>query len=79
MPKSREEFYGKLKEIARKLPEYFIMIHQSHIVNQDYICEYAYETVKMADGTLLSISKPCRKEVRSRIKQYRKERMHGNL
>lgn len=72
----REEFYGKLKEIAKQLPGYFVMIHQSYIVNQDFISEYSYEMVKMIDGEELNISKPYRKEVRGRIKQYRKERMN---
>lgn len=73
----REEFYGKLKEIAKQLPEYFIMIHQSYIVNQDFISEYSYEMVKMIDGEELNISKPYRKEVRGRVKQYRKERINA--
>lgn len=75
----REEFYGKLKEVAKRLPESFIMIHQSYIVNQEFISEYGYETVKMTDGEELSISKPYRKEVRSRIKQDRKERMNASI
>lgn len=72
----REEFYGKLKEIAKQLPGYFVTIHQSYIVNQDFISEYSYEMVKMIDGEELNISKPYRKEIRERIKQYRKERMN---
>lgn len=64
----REEFYGKLKEIAKQLPEYFAMIHQSYIINQDYVSEYSYEMVKMADGKELNISKPYRKEIRDRVK-----------
>ncbi len=77
--KGREEFYGKLKEIAKQLPEYFVMIHQSYIVNQDFIREYSYETVKMVDGEELNISRPYRKELRDRIKQYRKERLNVSV
>ncbi|MDE7334214.1 MAG: LytTR family DNA-binding domain-containing protein [Lachnospiraceae bacterium] len=70
-----EIFYGKLKNIAGNLPAEFIMIHQSYIINQTYVSEYSYETVKMINGENLNISKPYRKETRSRIKQYQKANM----
>lgn len=74
-----QEFYGKLKAVSEKLPAGFIMIHQSYIVNSDYVMEYTYETVKMQDGSLLSISKPYRKTVRGRIKELEKERLHVGI
>lgn len=75
-----EEFYGKLKNIAENLPADFIMIHQSYIINQNYVSEYSYETVKMVNGENLNISKPYRKETRSKIKQYLKANMRdGNI
>ncbi len=64
-----QEFYGKLKNISQKLPAGFLMIHQSYIVNQAYVSEYSYESVRMMNGTVLSISKPYRKEIRSIIKR----------
>lgn len=67
-----EVFYGKLKSIAENLPADFLMIHQSYIINQTYVSEYSYETVKMANGEILNISKPYRKEIRSKIRQYQK-------
>jgi DNA-binding LytR/AlgR family response regulator len=70
-----EEFYGKLKSIVDKLPDNFIMIHQSYIINQTYVSEYCYETVKMVNGKNLNISKPYRKETRSKIKQCQKAKM----
>lgn len=71
----KEEFYGKLKNIAENLPAEFIMIHQSYIINQGYVSEYSYETVRMVNGENLNISKPYRKETRSKIKQYQKANM----
>ena len=71
----KEEFYGKLKNIAENLPAEFIMIHQSYIIHQCYVSEYSYETVRMVNGENLNISKPYRKETRSRIKQYQKANM----
>ena len=64
-----ETFYGKLKKIGEALPRDFVMIHQSYIINQKYVREYAYDAVTMLDGTVLPISKPYRKEIRSKIRQ----------
>ena len=75
----QEEFYGKLKEIRAQLPDDFLMIHQSYIIHQEYVSEYAYESVRMINGDILSISKPYRKEVRAAVKQYLREKMHHVL
>ena len=74
-----DEFYGKLKNIMERLPADFMMIHQSYIVNQLYVSEYSYDCVKMSDGTILGISKPYRKEVRGKIKQYGRAEIYGEL
>lgn len=58
----KEEFYGKLKNIAENLPADFLMIHQSYIINPSYVSEYSYEMAKMLNGENLNISKPYRKE-----------------
>ena len=76
---SLEEFYGKLKNIAEKLPADFLMIHQSYIINHTYVSEYSYETVKMADGEILNISKPYRKETRSKIIQHQKANLSDGI
>lgn len=68
------QFNGKLKEIASKVPHNFIMIHQSFIINLDYMLEGSYEIVKMWGGVLLNISQPYRKTVRAKIMQYKWEK-----
>lgn len=68
-----ESFYGKLKKTAQELPSDFVMIHQSYIVNQRYVREYAYDAVTMMDGTVFPISKPYRKILRSKIRQSQRE------
>lgn len=73
------EFYGKLKDLIEKLPNEFIMIHQSYIINQLYVGEYSYETVKMINGEILNISKPYRKTTRSKIKECQKEKKNAYL
>lgn len=72
----QEEFYGKLKNIMEQLPKGFLMIHQSYVIHQPFVREYSYESIKMMNGDVLSISKPYRKEVRAKIKQYLKEKMY---
>lgn len=65
--KAAFEYYGKLKEAAQCLSEDFIRIHQSYIVNKDYVFRYTYETVELMDGTVLTISPANRKRVRDKL------------
>ena len=74
-----QEFYGKLKTVMTKLPAGFVMIHQSYIINSEFVAEYTYETVTMQDGSVLGISRPYRKAVRSRIKELKRERLHVGI
>lgn len=65
-------FNAKLKEVATRVPHNFVMIHQSYLINLDYVQECSYEIVKMNDGSYLNISQPYRKKVRERIiKNYK--------
>ena len=75
----QEEFYGKLKNVMEQLPAGFLMIHQSYVIHQEYVSEYSYESIKMMNGDVLSVSKPYRKEVRAKIKQYLKEKIYNVL
>lgn len=60
-------FYGRLREIARRLPEDFVTIHKSYIVNKEYIFRYTYEMVELVNGVALTISPANRKQVREKI------------
>lgn len=61
------EFYGKLKNIIEELPEDFLVIHKSYVVNKQRIARYTYETVKLDDGRELPISQAQRKQVREKL------------
>ena len=61
------ECYGKLKELKSKLPCEFLMIHQSYIVNINFVKRFTYEEVELMDNTILTISKPYRKLVRQEL------------
>lgn len=61
------EFYGKMKDILPKLPESFLLIHQSYLVNKEHVFRYSYDVVELRNGMLLPISKANRKRVREEV------------
>lgn len=63
----KKEFNGKLKDTIPNMPGNFIQIHQSYVINFDYIDECSYDTVKMKNGDVLSISQTYRKLVRAKL------------
>lgn len=69
------QFNGRLKDITGAVPHNFVLIHQSYLVNSDYIAECSYELVKMRNGTILTISQPYRKSAREQITQNEWEKM----
>ena len=66
-PREEKEFYGKIRELEKNLPGEFITIHQSYIINKEYVTRYTYEMVELVNGTILTISKANRKQVREKI------------
>ena len=65
--KAAFEFYGRLKKVVKCLSEDFIVIHQSYIINKEYVFRYTYEMVELVDGTILTISLANRKLVRDKL------------
>ena len=66
-----KEFNGKLKDVMKELPEQFLVIHKSYIVNRARVLHYTYECAEFPDGTILSISKAYRKQVREALGRRR--------
>lgn len=64
LPKEKKEFYGKLKSIVTQMPSHFLQIHQSYIINQNYVTEYTYDEIIMRNGEQLKISRPYRNIIR---------------
>ena len=58
---------GKLKNIIKELPEDFLVIHKSYVVNKQRIARYTYETVELDNGRVLTISQAQRKQVREKL------------
>lgn len=63
-------FNGRLRDILPKLPDHFIQIHQSYIINLDHMRTCTYESVTLTGGVVLNISQPYRKEVRRQISEF---------
>lgn len=61
------QFRGKLKKIAKNVPNNFFLIHQSYLINSDFVMEYSYEKIKMQNGSELNISQRYRKQVKEQI------------
>lgn len=66
---------GKLKKIAKDVPYSFILIHQSYLINSDFVMEYSYDKIKMCNNDELNISQPYRKRVREQITHNEWENM----
>lgn len=60
---------GQLSEIIQSsaLPPNFIQVHQSYLINYDYVERLGYKQLTLDDSTEITISYPYRKEVRDRI------------
>ena len=61
------KFYGKMNDLEKKLSESsnrFIRIHQSYLVNFDYIRSMNFTSITMHDGKILQISEERQKNVR---------------
>lgn len=66
-------YYGKLDEtqkILDKSNNEFWRIHQSFLVNADYVYRKAYDYVELINGKLLSISPDCKKELNRQYVQH---------
>lgn len=66
--KGEVEFYGKLKEVQKVVPQIFIQIHKSYVINRNYVCEYRQKNVRLQNGEVISISKPYQNIVKQQLR-----------
>ncbi len=71
MINENSEFYGKLSDILeRGLPKQFVQIHQSYIVNKDFIAEFKADRVYLrGEKGYFSISRTFRRSAVMRLKK----------
>ena len=66
----QDQFYGKLNDIEKQvasLNERFLRVHQSFLVNFDYIKMLSSTEIEMLDGRKIQISEDRRKKVRAKF------------
>ncbi len=69
MTTGMERFYGKLDDVEKVLCNEkirFIRIHQSYLVNMDYVWKMGYDMVTLRSGEVLQISDRRRREIREK-------------
>ena len=64
---SVKEFVGKLKDEIDDLPDYYIQIGQSYVVNYSHISQFNPESVVMDNGDELMISRGYRAQVSEKL------------
>lgn len=65
-----KSFRGKLKSELPKLPNQFVMIGQSYIINMKYLKECHYDYVVMRDNVVINISQRYRSIFREQLCEY---------
>lgn len=69
----KQEFYGKLGEVEKQIPRYFIRIHKSYLVNTHFIRSYYPEKVILSNGEELIISRSYKEQVRAFVSRRLEE------
>lgn len=67
---SQWEFYGKLEEMENIMPEYFVRIHKSFLVNEYFITSYSYDKVSLLNNQQLNISRKYINEIHKRMRKH---------
>lgn len=66
----KEETIQKLNEIEKLLPDYFLRIHQSFLVNMNYIKSISAYTLETTNGFIFPISRSKSKYARERFMEF---------
>lgn len=69
------EEYNKLDDVQKTLPDSFIRIHKSYLVNANVIAHASQDEVELSDGTVLPISKSHLRTMRESLLRFAKDRM----
>lgn len=62
--------YGKLDEIQKQMPEYFLRCHKSYLVNMDAARQVGPYWLKLEDGRAIPVSKPKFMEVKAAYQEF---------
>jgi len=67
---SEETYYGKLNDIANKMPFNFFVASKSYVINMKHVTMWKRDYAKMTDGTVIHISRPNRDLFENTIHKY---------
>lgn len=62
--KNNHTFYGNIQSLIEVLPDFFIHPNRSYLVNYEFVTCFKFEELVMANGSIISISRNRRKEIR---------------
>lgn len=65
--KSEVPFYGKLSDVERHTPNYFLFIHKSFLVNINHVKQYGYYYVILDNDARLTVSRAYQKELKRKL------------
>ena len=77
--KETYRFYGKMEEIKKHLPEFFIQPHRSYIVNYEQIKHFKPDELIVFTDDRIPISQSKRREIKEIQIKYEKKRMEDEL
>ena len=63
-------YMNQLADLEKKLPEEFIRIHQSYLVNMSYITSFGVNHVALSNGVVLPVSRHRNKRAKERFMRY---------
>lgn len=63
-----KEFYGKLSEVLQRLNnDSFCCVHKSYVINLRYVLEFGKDSILMANGERIPVSRAMRKNLNNTI------------
>lgn len=65
-----ETIYMKMDDFVALLPDTFLRVHKSFLVNMDRICHFSSEGAVMENDRKIPISRSCYKEAKKRFLEY---------
>lgn len=61
---------GQLSDIEKKCPKEFIRIHQSYLVNMNFIASYGITNIELSTGMVLPVSRNRNKKAKETFLKY---------
>lgn len=77
--KETYRFYGKMEEVKKQLPDFFIQPHRSYIVNYEQIKQFKPDEIITFNGDRIPISQSRRRAIKEIQIRIEKKRMEDEL